>query len=127
MAELAALMAHAQDRVRARVLIFQGHGSTPASAGAGSLWQTAAAIPGVEVEADVDAAEATRFGAYVSGQVLLYDRHGALAFAGGITYARGHEGVNDGRLALTALLTGNRPHLRRTPVFGCLLRPAEAA
>lgn len=124
--ELATLMTRAQGRVRAQVLVFRP-GDAPAGWEQSRLWQAAEAIDGVDVATDVDAAEATRFGAYVSGQALLYDRHGGLAFDGGITYARGHAGLNDGRLALTALLTGNRPHVRRTPVFGCLLRPAPHA
>lgn len=126
-AELAVLMTQAQGRVRAHVLMFRPAGAPPGWERSSGLWADAAAIPGVEVTSDVDAAEAAHFGAFVSGQTLLYDRSGDLAFQGGVTFARGHRGVNDGRLALTALLTGGRPETRRTPVFGCLLRPAPAA
>ena len=49
---------------------------------------------------DDDGAEARRFGAETSGQTLLYDARGALAFSGGITGARGHAGDNAGRASL---------------------------
>jgi hypothetical protein len=67
-------------------------------------WQAAAAIPGVQVQIDQQGAEARRFGAMTSGQVLLYDADGSLAFQGGITAARGHEGDNPGRAAVVALM-----------------------
>jgi hypothetical protein len=83
------------------------------------LWETAAAVPGVRVVRD-DGAEAWRFGARVSGQVMVYDHAGRLQFSGGITGARGHEGDNAGRDAIEALLAG-RPHAASAFVFGCLL------
>jgi hypothetical protein len=83
------------------------------------LWETASRIPGVQLTRD-DGREARRFGARVSGQVLVYDGAGHLQFSGGITSSRGHEGDNAGRDAITALLAG-RPHAASAFVFGCLL------
>jgi hypothetical protein len=83
------------------------------------LWETASRIPGVKLTRD-DGREARRFGARVSGQVLVYDGAGVLQFSGGITSSRGHEGDNAGRDAITALLAG-RPHAATAFVFGCLL------
>jgi hypothetical protein len=84
-----------------------------------TLWDVAADIPGVRVVRD-DGTEARRFGARVSGQVLVYDGAGRLQFNGGITATRGHEGDNAGRTAIRALLAG-QPHRASTFVFGCLL------
>ncbi len=52
---------------------------------------------------------------------MIYDAAGQLAFEGGITSFRGHSGDNDGRDAIVALLRGQRPQRRATPVFGCAL------
>lgn len=58
-----------------------------------------------------------RFGAYTSGQVMLYDTDRRLAFNGGITGSRGHEGNNKGRQAITDWIdTG---HAERASTF-CL-------
>lgn len=85
------------------------------------LWDTAAAMKGVHVMTDVGGAQARVFGALVSGQTLLYSANGSLLFSGGITDARGHEGDNAGRTAITAILAGNRRGPMQTPVFGCYL------
>lgn len=97
----------------------------PSNADAGwektDLWDAAAAIRGVQVMTDVGGAQARVFGAFTSGQTLLYGANGALLFNGGITDARGHEGDNAGRTALTSILPGGHPAAIRTPVFGCFL------
>jgi hypothetical protein len=93
-----------------------------------SLWRTAAAIPGVKVSLDERGAEAARFGSETSGDVVLYNAAGRLAFHGGITAARGHFGANAGRNAVSTLLAGTPAPQTRTPVFGCsLLNPPGAA
>jgi hypothetical protein len=88
-----------------------------------------AAIPGVRITEDVDGREAARFGAATSGHVLVYDAEGQLAFDGGITAARGHEGDNHGAARLAALLGGRIPTspLDATPVFGCALGDLAAS
>ncbi len=45
-------------------------------------------------------------GSSTSGQVLLYDPSGRLAFSGGITAARGHVGDNAGSDAIVGLVMG---------------------
>ena len=65
--------------------------------------------------------EARRFGVSTSGQTLLYDNAGALLFAGGITGARAHQGDNDGRRSIVALLNRETPARTATNVFGCSL------
>ena len=86
----------------------------------------ASAIPGVHVIRDVDGREARRFGATTSGQTLLYDSDGTLRFAGGMTFARGHAGDNDGRASIESLLADGASEVSQTPVFGCpILVPGD--
>ncbi len=93
-----------------------------------SLCRQAAAIPGVTVQPDPDGAESARFGAFTSGQVLLYDERDHLQFAGGITPGRAHEGASAGRDALLALLIDRKTtaSAAATPVFGCALTSGES-
>ena len=120
LAELSRLMARARDRVAAHILFLK-----PAEVKGdwvqSDLWASAAAIPGVRVVADESGREAARFGAGTSGLTLLYGADGRLLFSGGITAARGHEGDNAGRNALTSLLTAGEGEGAETPVFGCQL------
>lgn len=85
------------------------------------LWQRAAAMPHVQVTQDTGGEEARRFGAFTSGQVLYYDAHRQLQFAGGITGSRGHEGNNKGRQALLQWIRHGRAERSSTFVFGCAL------
>ncbi len=122
--ELARVMTHCSGRLKARVLLFRPQGSA-ASWADSDLARQAAAIPGVSVVPDEGGEIARRFGAETSGQALLYDRRGELLFRGGITTARGHEGDNDGRFSIEALVLNSGPSAPDTPVYGCsLLDPA---
>lgn len=87
----------------------------------GTNWAIASKIPRTEVRLDPGAAEAKRFGASGSGSVLFYDAQGMLAFNGGITPSRGHEGDSPGRRDLLALLDGKEPPSGSTPLYGCSL------
>ncbi len=118
--ELARIIAFCKDQVDTTVF-FEVPPGAPAGFERGDLWNSAAAIPTIRVVADRNAAAARRFGARTSGQTLLYDRSGRLVFNGGITAFRGHSGDNDGRDAIVALLRGEKPRHRATPVFGCAL------
>lgn len=84
-------------------------------------WDLAAHIPGAIVTCDVDGAEAARFGARLSGAVLLFDADGALRFSGGINGERGHEGCSAGSQAILAILAGRQTDTSQAPVFGCPL------
>lgn len=120
--ELAVLMARCQGKVDARVVFYQPK-EMPADWVRSDTWQSAAAIPGVTVQADEDGRMAEKFHAGTSGQVVLYGTDGRLLFSGGITEARGHSGDNDGRSALVELIEdGKAKHAVRTPVFGCSLQ-----
>jgi hypothetical protein len=117
-AELARLVAHTAAPFAIEALVVAPPGFEEALIHS-KLWDEATVIPGVHVVRDTGA-EARRFGARVSGQVLAYDGAGRLQFNGGITGSRGHEGDNAGRAAVEALLAG-RPHSLSSFVFGCLL------
>ena len=122
--ELARLLASTHPPLTTYALFYR-----PADAVAGwertDLWDSAAAIPGVHVMSDERGAQARVFGALVSGQTMLYDATGSLLFSGGITGARGHEGDNPSRTALTSMLAGQLANTIHAPVFGCYLH-AEA-
>jgi hypothetical protein len=96
------------------------------------LARAARQIRGAVVSCDESGQEAERFGATTSGEALLYAADGRLLFQGGLTAARGHEGDNAGRTAITALISPKQPiadqaslrkqiECARTAVYGCRL------
>jgi hypothetical protein len=90
----------------------------------GDLRQIAARLPATLVDDD-GGVESRRFGATTSGATLLFDAHGRLLFAGGLTDVRGHEGNSFGEERMVALLTGREADRRDTPVFGCALEDPQ--
>ncbi|MDV6032158.1 MAG: RedB [Phycisphaera sp. RhM] len=60
-----------------------------------------------------------RFGALVSGHLLLYDAGGRLTFSGGITPYRGHEGDSPSSLDLLRRINDQPDGCGQWPVFGC--------
>jgi len=118
--ELEALLTHCQDRVAAQVVFLQPPGFSKEWVET-DLWHTATRLPGAIAIRDEAGVETNRFGARVSGEALLYEVSGELLFQGGITAARGHQGDNQGRATIEALLTGRETPTNRTPVFGCSL------
>jgi len=85
----------------------------------GDLWEKAERIQGAQLVRDTDGELMQQFGAFTSGQTLLYDSSGTLLFKGGITAARGHEGDNAGKKALISILKERQNSLNETFVFGC--------
>ncbi len=121
--ELALLLTHCPGRASTTVIFVRSPGAGPDWDDT-DLHRHAQSIPGVQVLTDDGGTVAERFGAWTSGQVLLYDANGRLRFSGGITAGRGHSGDNAGRSALEAFLRGT-PARASTPVFGCdLFSPA---
>lgn len=118
--ELARLMAQADGRLVAHVLLVRPDGESENWV-ATDLAASAAAIPGVEVRRDDGGVEAARFGALTSGHVVVYDGSGRRQFAGGITGARGHEGDNAGSGAVLAVVERGDTEQPQTPVYGCPL------
>lgn len=122
--ELAILMAHAPENVDAQVFFYRALHENDSWAKTG-LWEQAARIPGVKTLVDPDAAMARSFGAFTSGQTLLYDAAGHLIFKGGITAYRGHSGDNLGLTLITSVVNGKTPAGAlpfETHVFGCTLQ-----
>jgi hypothetical protein len=118
--ELAELMARAQDRVAARVIVVDLAGS-PKDWLWGELWKQAAAIPGVVTAVDQNGKDSQLLNATTSGDVIVFNAAGRLVFQGGITDGRGHEGDNAGLSAILALVDGAKPATQQTPVYGCSL------
>jgi hypothetical protein len=126
--ELARLMTICRDHVAARVLFVNPADQSPQWSRT-DLWDSAAAIPTVELQIDQDGAIAQRLNVQTSGHVLLFDPSGKLLFSGGITESRGHVGDNAGLWALIALIHNpsaaenlaaeNLPV--KSSVFGCQL------
>ena len=123
MAELARLITHNQGRVNIHVLFYRPL-DKPREWVESDLWQLAIKLPDVAVST-VSELDLLRFGVAASGQTLLYDTEGTLVFSGGITSARGHEGDNAGRSAISTYLHGGQIPLTQTPVFGCSIIDAE--
>lgn len=78
-------------------------------------------LPNAELFIDPRGVEAGRFGATVSGQMMLFDRTGRRVFAGGVTPSRGHEGACPGADALVTVLRNETSQQREFPVYGCRL------
>ena len=125
-AELERLQAHITQQADTYVLMLSPS-HVPHDWVRSPLWQKAAAIPGITVIADSDGRAASRFGAFTSGQALLYDESGRLVFSGGITASRGHEGDNAGRTAIERLVRHDHADRSSTFVFGCGLFASAAS
>jgi len=125
LAELAKFLAVCHDQVETHVVFI-------APDGADSSWcdsdlvRQARRIPGVDVLLDHDRRETKLFHVRTSGCCLLYDPGGELAFQGGLTVARGHEGDSDGARIVLALVAGNQAEVESSPVFGCPLFESDS-
>lgn len=84
-----------------------------------TAWALGARIPGAHRVIDHGSVEACRFGARISGEVMLFDASGALRFHGGVTPSRGHEGESEGADALDAALRGASEGFVVARIFGC--------
>ena len=118
--ELNRLLAQSGGHIAAHVVFFRP-ANYPADWTHSELRQTAASIPGVTVQDDVDNSLARKFGAETSGYVLFYNPRGQLLFCGGITGSRGHAGDNAGESAIISLALGKPAGVTKTPVYGCSL------
>ena len=125
--ELEELLAHSGRQLDASVVFLEPE-NAPWDAKGGSLKELAGRISGVRVVDDRNGGEARRFGAETSGETFVYDAKGGLVFHGGITSARGHAGINAGRVAIQDWATEGTCSLTSAPVFGCPLSddPEEA-
>ena len=123
-AELSRIMAVSRDRVSARIFFYAPSTEKP-DWDRTDLWRDASAIPGVRAAEDRDGSAARLFGAFTSGETLLFGTDGRLAFHGGITPARGHAGDSSGQDAILSLLAGRPTTRHSAPVFGCSIQGGE--
>ena len=76
-------------------------------------------LPFTNVHRDMNGVKALDFGLTTSGQVLLYAPDGKLAFNGGLTAFRGHEGPSLGQKIVYDIVAGRQPSTSVSKVFGC--------
>ena len=117
--ELDRLLAHTSQPINTLV-VFNRPKGVPDDWTDTAVCSLAEGIAGVQTYVDDGGTEASRFAAKTSGQVCLYGADDRLLFHGGITGARGHEGDNVGRSAVTSHL-GGLPADTCSPVYGCSL------
>jgi hypothetical protein len=123
-AELSRTMARQAERVSVVAVVYT-------TAVADEHWLESAtmdqlrSIPGITLIEDKNALEARRFNAITSGELLLYDRSGALRYHGGITASRSHEGANAAQDALEARIENPSLPLVSLPTFGCAIVTSE--
>ncbi len=118
--ELAKIVSRCENKAVYECVFVRPQG-TPEGWERADLWSTASAIPFVNRIVDVDGQITRHFGAQTSGAVQLYLPDGKLAFSGGITGGRNHDGDNLGADTVTEwILTGQSEH-SETFVFGCSL------
>ncbi len=92
-----------------------------------SVVRLARGISKAEVYLDFGGVETARFQARTSGEVQLFDTDGQLQFHGGVTPARGHEGVSVGRLAIADWVSRRQSPVVACNTYGCLLSAATKA
>jgi len=124
LAELDAIMRAAGDRLETVVVVHRPDDVDDEWDRSG-IWNAVRRLRGVAIRTDRDGAEALRFGAATSGQVLVYGPEGELRFAGGITGSRGHEGDNPGRQRVLAVVEKAASVSPAHSVYGCSLGTVE--
>jgi hypothetical protein len=117
--ELRAVLDKAPADLRTYVLVYRPADSKPGWEQT-QVVQNASTLRRVRVIVDEEGRESKRFGGFTSGQTLLYDDHGHLRFAGGMTSLRGHAGANRGRAEVLEILRTKRGSGSH-PVFGCAI------
>ncbi len=118
LAELDSILQHSGGRVAAWVLFLHPDGA-PVWWEKSATWDAARRLPFAHVAIDQGGAEANRFRASTSGQVVLYGADGRLQFNGGITGARGHVGDNSGKARVVSLVNTGTADAHDHEVFGC--------
>jgi hypothetical protein len=127
--ELKIVLTQGGEEINSTICFFDPAG-VPADWMETRLVRAAKEIPGLNLVVDQAGTIAARFGVMTSGQILMFNGQGQKIFAGGITSARGHAGLNRGRTVVLALARGEVCASPLTPVYGCELHdgadPKEA-
>lgn len=87
----------------------------------GSLQSQAQLLPETTVVQDIGGVEASRFGATISGETLVYAPTRELLFHGGLTPGRGHFGDNVGQDIIGQLVREQATSEDTCTVYGCPL------
>jgi hypothetical protein len=122
--ELRTIVDSKRGAVSAWVVVLQPAGMSDEWAHS-DTWETARAMPGINVVTDAKGAEADRFGVLTSGHTVVYDAAGRLLFTGGITAARGHVGDNAGRDRVVRLIETGHADAGTHEVYGCGLHDPQ--
>jgi hypothetical protein len=121
MAELARLAVELGDQAQIHVVLVRPDG-TEDGFEEGTIAERARAIAGTRIYLDRGGTESARFGAQTSGATVLYTDDGKLAFSGGLTTARGHEGRSPASERISNVVKRHaRTHAATAPTFGCEL------
>jgi hypothetical protein len=127
MAELARIATEIGTRAQIHVVLVRPPGTEPGFE-EGTIAERARAMTGVSVVIDDGGRQADLFGAQTSGATVLYTSDGQLAFSGGLTTARGHEGDSPAQRRIVAVINGQTDHRFQTaPTFGCELHDVRTA
>jgi hypothetical protein len=121
--ELEAVLEKSPATLRTYVLVYRPENFKPGWEKT-QVVENASKLRRAKVLVDENGREAELFGGFTSGQTLLYDDHGNLRFAGGITSLRGHAGINSGRTGIIDILR-SRSGAGTHPVFGCAISTKE--
>jgi hypothetical protein len=119
MAELERVLLEAGDALEAVVVFDDTAPAAPARSSA--LYRRATQLPRTRVVCATSVAELKGFDFRTSGETRLYRPDGTLAFRGGITASRGHEGENVGAAAVVSHAHAELCGTSATPAFGCAL------
>lgn len=124
--ELGRLLARVGSGLSCEVLIYRPE-AEPAAWSESRLQDSVASLSGAVLRDDPEGREALRFGALTSGQVVLFGPDGELLFQGGLTSARGHEGLTVASREIAALVRAESgTPIAGAPVFGCPLHEIPA-
>lgn len=123
-AELQRVLADAEEKPDVIALVYRPSSASRAWDDAASI-DLHASLSNLRSIDDVGGQIARQFGLNTSGEIILYDRAGALRYSGGITGSRGHEGPNPGQAALLNHLEG-KASVHAYPVFGCSIRQSAS-
>ena len=117
--ELTKILNHCPGMFKTYVLVVVPEGINESWAKT-DLFETARSIKDVQVVFDHGGEISKSFGALTSGHTFVYLKSGKLAFTGGITASRAHEGDNFGQSAIENLVKV-RDGMSSSQVFGCPL------
>jgi hypothetical protein len=123
-AELARLAVEIGTRAQIHVVLVRPPG-TDVGFEDGTLLDRARAIAGARIVIDDGGKQADLFGAKASGATVVYTAAGQLAFSGGLTTARGHEGRGPAHTRIVQVIGGAVHDSATAPTFGCELAEIE--